>query len=309
MQIRAYSQNTYYLCNAIFIIDLLIIFLSCDGVGDFWEPAKNRLEIFLCAVGLAGLATGTKFLLLLPAVRLYYLMRYFPTLQALLLSAISSTTAILNLVLFISIVALCFAVAGRYVFTDQMSGLTRSNFSTFPNALLTIFQLLTGDSWSAVVYSAMASKEGVFAQTFAAMFIISWFAFSSLIVKNLFVAVIIENFQVSETIENIKQPGYVSNAKGLIRDAYTALYQQSLAFKSQQVEIDVNTGKLVAKKKMDYTFVKHVTKDKEGKRPAMDYGNKRSAIAELLDQVTPHSCESFSQNTFLTRRRRACLSR
>lgn len=77
---------------------------------------------------------------------------------------------------------------------------SRSNFASFDIGMLTIFQLLTGDSWSGVLYSAMGSKITTFSQIFAGVFICTWFIFSRLIVYNLFVAVIIENFQVWPSI-------------------------------------------------------------------------------------------------------------
>lgn len=77
---------------------------------------------------------------------------------------------------------------------------SRSNFASFDIGMLTIFQLLTGDSWSGVLYSAMGSKTSIFSQIFAGVFICTWFIFSRLIVYNLFVAVIIENFQVRPSL-------------------------------------------------------------------------------------------------------------
>lgn len=63
-----------------------------------------------------GLISGGKHLLLLPALRMYRLMSYLPTLEALLHSAFASVRAIMNLVIFVLIVAICFNVTGRCVF-------------------------------------------------------------------------------------------------------------------------------------------------------------------------------------------------
>jgi voltage-dependent calcium channel L type alpha-1D len=144
--------------------------------------------------------------------------RYFPTLEALLHSALASGKSIANLVIFILIFVLCFAVTGRYIFLDTME--TRSSFSTFYISILTVFQLLTGDSWSNVVYHAMNTFEAIYAQFLAALFMMVWFIFAKLIIVNLFVAVIIENFEVSATIENIQRPGYVNNFRQLLARSY-----------------------------------------------------------------------------------------
>lgn len=119
-------------------------FCQADSLPDFWSNSSNRLETFLVFIGLVGLALGNKLLLLIPSIRIYRLMCYFPTLEALLFSAIASTSAIFNLCLFIAINAVSFAVAGRYIFGSGMNAYDRSNFGTFAESLLTTLQLLTG---------------------------------------------------------------------------------------------------------------------------------------------------------------------
>lgn len=92
----------------------------------------------------------------------------------------------------------------------------------------TTFQLLVGDSWSSVLYAAMASQSEGHQQVFAGMFVVVWFVFASLVANNLFVAVIIENFEVSETIHNISKPGNISALRSLIRNSYIGLYQRTI---------------------------------------------------------------------------------
>lgn len=95
--------------------------------------------------------------------------------------------------------------------------MTRSNFGHFALGLITIFQILTGDSWSGVWYSAISTKDEEFGRIFAGAFIAGWFTFANVIVYNLFIAVIIENFSVSETISNIGKPGHIASARSMIK--------------------------------------------------------------------------------------------
>lgn len=69
-------------------------------------------------------------------------MAYFPTLLDLLLAAVASTWSLLNLMLFIVLIGLSFAITGRYTFKADMDALTRSNFGSFSSACLTTFQVL-----------------------------------------------------------------------------------------------------------------------------------------------------------------------
>ena len=75
-----------------------------------------------------------------------------------------------------------------------MTALTRSHYGDFSHSIITTFQLLVGDSWSGVLYAAMQSQEEPHQQVFAAVFVLTWFIFGSLVANNLFVAVIMDNF-------------------------------------------------------------------------------------------------------------------
>ena len=88
-----------------------------------------------------------------------------------------------------------------------MDKLTRSNFGSFLGAIITVFQLLTGDSYSGIVYASLLSQESTYGRVFACTFVLSWLFIAQLLIKNLFVAVIIENFQVSRTMQHTKRPG------------------------------------------------------------------------------------------------------
>jgi uncharacterized membrane protein HdeD (DUF308 family) len=101
-------------------------------------------------------------------------MSVFPTLQALLLASVASIKAILNVLVFVLIFAFAFAVVGRWVFRDSMDAISRSNFGTFWQACLTIFQLMLGDSWSDVMFAAMQSGSDLSSQLFSAVFIVKW---------------------------------------------------------------------------------------------------------------------------------------
>lgn len=74
---------------------------------------------------------------LIACLRMYRLMIYLPTLQHLLISALSSVKSIMNLVVFLLIVALCFNVTGRYLFGNQVlfaAFFASQPSSTFPAA-------------------------------------------------------------------------------------------------------------------------------------------------------------------------------
>eukprot|EP00961_Rhodomonas_salina_P260007 3513783-Rhodomonas_salina.1 len=289
-----YATITYVVANVLFLCELLVRFLAFGGLKHFWAVNTNQSELLITLLGILGLILNSPFMIRIPALRLYRLMRYIPTLQALLFSAVASTRAILNLVIFIAVVAVCFAVAGRYVFQDKMDSITRSNFGSFADAMLTVFQLMTGDSWSAVLFSAMSVMTTLYGTIFAAVFVMSWFIFSRLIVTNLFVAVIIENFEVSETIENIRKPGYLSRIRGLFRKAALRLFVVQSNLRGRQVKLDKH-GHLVYKAPLSATLTKAASAKKEERKASLVHHHHHKA-SEVF-----HSAEDESK--FLGKRR------
>lgn len=102
-----------------FWIELAIRFTAAPSFADFQNSSFVKFEFVVNMVTVVGL-TRTIRLELIACLRMYRLMIYLPTLQHLLISALSSVKSIMNLVVFLLIVALCFNVTGRYLFGDQV---------------------------------------------------------------------------------------------------------------------------------------------------------------------------------------------
>ena len=143
-------HGMYVAATVIFASELLLRFTAEGGSKNFFGSAFNLLETTLVLFGVVGLVTQIQLFSLLPSIRLFRLCQYWPTLQDLLMDTIDTIGAFLNLLFFVGLVCICFAVAGRYIFRNEMDGITRSNFGTLSQALLTIFQIFTGDQWRQV---------------------------------------------------------------------------------------------------------------------------------------------------------------
>lgn len=239
---REILKWTYVACNGAFALDLLVRFLLSKHKKAFFARPRNMFESCLTLCGSLGIvaretATGPtgieKVLLFLPAFRLYRLMQFLPTLELLLLSAVASTHALLDLVFFVALLCFCFTVVGRYLFGDSMNELARSNFGSLPRAFLTMFQLFMGDSWSSVLYTAIASQDHMLEQALAACFVLCWLFLSKFIIENLFISVIIQNFQIAELLDSIKRPGVASSIRGFIVWAYSGFPESAVVEKEK----------------------------------------------------------------------------
>lgn len=250
---RDYAQYAYIVANIGFGGEIIVRLFAFTGHPGFFSSRLNVFEAVMLFLGVVGLVLQMPLLKLLPALRLYRLMQYLPTLEHLLILAIGSLAAIGNLFVFVLIVMMAVTITGRYVFGQSMS-FTRSNFDTFSEALITVFQLFTGDSWSGVVYAAMHSMQGRFQQVYAGFFVLAWFTFSSFIINNLFVAVIIENFEVAETMANISKPGHIAALRRSFSSGWQLLAVKSHAVIRGDVRLAVHEGG-IAQDPMQESFV------------------------------------------------------
>jgi len=137
-----------------------------------------------------------------------------PLLRTLLHSSLTALRAVSNIILFIFVLALCFAITGRYVFGDSLNEISRMNFASLSSSMLILFQLFSGDSWTLVLYKVLESEDGrsYYQQWLGGLFIIVWFLFSKVIMTNLLVSVIVDSFNVTATVETVRNSGGVFGA-------------------------------------------------------------------------------------------------
>lgn len=81
---------------------------------------------------------------------------------------------------------------------------TFTKFETFPEAFMSMFQILTQEAWVEVMDETMVRTSDTLAPIVAIYFIL-YHLFVTLIVLSLFVAVILDNLQLDEDIKKLKQ--------------------------------------------------------------------------------------------------------
>jgi hypothetical protein len=108
-----YAYYQHVTCCCVFILESMVRFVASGSAGVFFSSNFHKFESLLISLTVAGLAVEYKPLYLLPALRMYRLMMYLPTLYHLLESALSSFNAIINLMLFIFMISICFCSTGR----------------------------------------------------------------------------------------------------------------------------------------------------------------------------------------------------
>jgi len=71
----------------------------------------------------------------------------------------------------------------------------RSNFDTFVNALVTVFQVLTGENWSTCMFDGWRARGWI-----SVVYFMSLVVFGSFLVMNLFLAILLKNFEGNDDL-------------------------------------------------------------------------------------------------------------
>lgn len=149
MFIKIYALGPLkYFDSAFNRFDCVVIFGSVFEV--IWSAVKDG-------------SFGFSVLRALRLLRIFKVTKYWPSLRNLVISLLNSMRSIMSLLFLLFLFILIFALLGMQLFGGQFSmpeGTPPTNFNTFPIALLTVFQILTGEDWNEVMYQGIQSKGG-----------------------------------------------------------------------------------------------------------------------------------------------------
>uniref|UniRef100_A0A5K3F336 Voltage-dependent calcium channel type A subunit alpha-1 n=1 Tax=Mesocestoides corti TaxID=53468 RepID=A0A5K3F336_MESCO len=160
-----------YVFLGLFMTEML---LKMYGLG-FRLYFQSSFNIFDCVVIIGSLfeillalvqpdtSFGISVLRALRLLRIFKVTRYWADLRNLVLSLLSSMRSIISLVFLLFLFILIFALLGMQLFGGEFNfeeGLPPQNFDSFVKALLTVFQILTGEDWNSVMYNGIRSQGG-----------------------------------------------------------------------------------------------------------------------------------------------------
>ncbi|XP_034948343.1 voltage-dependent calcium channel type A subunit alpha-1 isoform X7 [Chelonus insularis] len=149
------------------------MFIKMYALGPriYFESSFNRFD---CVVILGSIfeviwsavksgSFGLSVLRALRLLRIFKVTKYWSSLRNLVISLLNSMRSIISLLFLLFLFILIFALLGMQLFGGQFnfpSGTPATNFNTFPIALLTVFQILTGEDWNEVMYQGIDSQGG-----------------------------------------------------------------------------------------------------------------------------------------------------
>ncbi|KAI5627196.1 voltage-dependent R-type calcium channel subunit alpha-1E isoform X2 [Silurus asotus] len=142
-----------------------------------------------------GTSFGISVLRALRLLRIFKITRYWASLRNLVVSLMSSMKSIISLLFLLFLFIVVFALlgmqlfGGRFIFKDY----TPANFDTFPAAIMTVFQILTGEDWNEVMYNGIRSQGGVQYGMWSSIYFIVLTLIGNYTLLNVFLAIAVDN--------------------------------------------------------------------------------------------------------------------
>lgn len=125
--------------------------------------------------------------------------------RPLLLSVFGNLSGLANMCLFLLLTNFIAALFALQIFRGDIGEDAFMNFSHLWNGFLAMYQVLSSENWTDVLYTASEAETPYKQTAISALFIVGWFFFANFILIQLFIAVINENFEVAEEIKHNQQ--------------------------------------------------------------------------------------------------------
>lgn len=144
-------------------------------------------------------------------VRAYRIVLAVPMTRKLILLVLGNAAGIANLMLFVFLMTFFVSIFASQLFRGEIpvfkegGELNRISFFTIYNSFLGMYQILSSENWTDILYSVTSYSHGYKTGWIGATFLIGWFILSYFILVNMFIAVIQENFDVSEDEKRLEQ--------------------------------------------------------------------------------------------------------
>uniref|UniRef100_A0A8C1U6V2 Voltage-dependent L-type calcium channel subunit alpha n=1 Tax=Cyprinus carpio TaxID=7962 RepID=A0A8C1U6V2_CYPCA len=157
---------------SLFTVEMLLKMYSL-GLQGYFVAFFNRFDCFVVCGGILETVLvemeimpplGISVLRCVRLLRIFKVTRHWTALSNLVASLLNSMKSIASLLLLLFLFLIIFALLGMQLFGGKFNfdetQTKRSTFDSFPQALLTCFQILTGEDWNVVMYDGIMAYGG-----------------------------------------------------------------------------------------------------------------------------------------------------
>ncbi|XP_046950896.1 voltage-dependent P/Q-type calcium channel subunit alpha-1A isoform X3 [Lynx rufus] len=154
-----------------------------------------------------GTSFGISVLRALRLLRIFKVTKYWASLRNLVVSLLNSMKSIISLLFLLFLFIVVFALLGMQLFGGQFNfdeGTPPTNFDTFPAAIMTVFQILTGEDWNEVMYDGIKSQGGVQGGMVFSIYFIVLTLFGNYTLLNVFLAIAVDNLANAQELTKVE---------------------------------------------------------------------------------------------------------
>uniref|UniRef100_A0A8C9U616 Voltage-dependent L-type calcium channel subunit alpha n=1 Tax=Serinus canaria TaxID=9135 RepID=A0A8C9U616_SERCA len=207
------QDNANRLLLALFVAEMLLKMYAL-GLRQYFMSLFNRFDCFVVCSGiletiLVELGTlsplGISVLRCIRLLRIFKITRYWTSLSNLVASLLNSVRSIASLLLLLFLFIIVFALLGMQLFGGKFDfedmKVRRSTFDNFPQALISVFQILTGEDWNSIMYDGIMAYGGPsFPGMLVCIYFIILFVCGNYILLNVFLAIAVDNLAEAESL-------------------------------------------------------------------------------------------------------------
>uniref|UniRef100_A0A4W4GKU4 Voltage-dependent L-type calcium channel subunit alpha n=1 Tax=Electrophorus electricus TaxID=8005 RepID=A0A4W4GKU4_ELEEL len=191
---------------SLFTVEMLVKMYSL-GLAAYFVSLFNRFDCFVVCGGITETILvelkimsplGISVFRCVRLLRIFKVTRHWQSLSNLVMSLLNSVKSIASLLLLLFLFILIFSLLGMQVFGGKFNfdatEKNRSSFDNFPQALLTVFQILTGEDWNEVMYDGIMAFGGPSSSgMIVCMYFVILFICGNYILLNVFLAIAVDN--------------------------------------------------------------------------------------------------------------------
>ncbi|XP_061108501.1 voltage-dependent L-type calcium channel subunit alpha-1C [Conger conger] len=276
---------------ALFTGEMLLKMYSL-GLQAYFVSLFNRFDSFVVCGGILETILvetkimsplGISVLRCVRLLRIFKITRYWNSLSNLVASLLNSVRSIASLLLLLFLFIIIFSLLGMQLFGGKFNfdETRRSTFDNFPQSLLTVFQILTGEDWNSVMYDGIMAYGGPsFPGMLVCIYFIILFICGNYILLNVFLAIAVDNLADAESLTSAqKEEEEEKERKKLARTA------------SPEKRPDNEKPPLVEEKKEEKIELKSITSD--GETPTATKINIDEFQGDENEEKNPYPANDF----------------
>nr|VZI49794.1 unnamed protein product [Spirometra erinaceieuropaei] len=217
MLLKLFSLGpTVYFKSSFNIFDFTVVFASFfEVIWQVFYPADS--------FGFSALRS-------IRLLRIFKFTRYWASLRNLVLSLLNSMRSIVSLLFLLFLFMLIFALLGMQLFGGGFAfidGQPSQHFDTFAKALLTVFQILTGEDWNTIMYNGIRSQSG--GSTVYSIYFVLLMIFGNYTLLNVFLAIAVDNLANAQELTAVEEAELKIAAQKKENERQERLFQMRLA--------------------------------------------------------------------------------